>query len=86
MSLKRGIVCQLMKLIPTLSETKDIILETFTVWLVLCSVSCYYYKKWSVRFFWKNLTWIGCLSALKNYKILKGHKNITLEADSQVLW
>ena len=37
-------------------------------------------------FFLRNFVWMDCLSALKNYKILKGHKNITLEADSEVLW
>ena len=39
-----------MKLIPTLSEIKDTILKTFIVWLALSSVSCDYYKQWSVRF------------------------------------
>ena len=61
------------------------ILKTFTVWLVLCSVSCDYYKNWSVQIFCQNVFWISYLSAFKNYKILKGHENIR-EADFQVLW
>ena len=83
---KRGTVCELVKLVLILSETTDKILKTFTVWLVLCSVNCNYYRKWSVRFFWRNFFWIGCLSAFKNYSILKGRKTVTSEVDSQVLW